>query len=384
MLLNAERHDDGPVAELADGRHLRSLTDYLRRSPELRERYAKLRRHSANIIGSNYDISAECNLRCEGCLFFEGTDGRDHGDSRSEHDWEAFFAAERQRGVNFPYLAGAEPALQPHRLQQAARYFQRGVVFTNGTTAIDPDLPFTIHVSIWGTKEDTVALRGGNSFGRALRNFASDPRARFVYTVNARNLQGAREVAQICADQGAKLSFSIFSPTSLYRWKLEHATENDADYFRSSSKTDHLAPSPEMLLRIRETLDEISETLPETVIYSRAYNRWVTDPAGLYDIDPVTGWARDCETRRTQHHKHFRTDLTSSESKCCSPNLECRDCRAYAMASGTAVSRFRRFLSSYEGFCDWVSIAEQWSRLFMHDWDTRTALKRAPATRSEP
>jgi hypothetical protein len=43
------------------------------------------------------------------------------------------------------------------------------------------------------------------------------------------------------------------------------------------------------------------------------------------------------------------------------------------MASGTAVSRFRQFLSSYEAFCDWVSIAEQWSRLFMHDWDSKEA-----------
>jgi hypothetical protein len=373
MLLTAEARDDEAAAKTARDRHLQSLTDYLRRDGAIRERYAKLRKQSANIVGSNYDISAECNLRCEGCLFFEGVDGLGHTDHRSDNEWEAFFAAERQRGVNFPYLAGAEPTLQPQRLKLAARYFQRGVVFTNGTAAIDPDLPFTIHVSLWGTPEETVALRGGKSFGRALRNFGADPRARFVYTVNARNLHGAWQVAQICADHGAKLSFSIFSPTSLYRWKLENETANDEDYFRNSSKDDHLAPSPEMLLQIRETLDDISESFPETVIYSPAYNRWVTNPEGLYTIDPATGWAQDCEIRRAPYHKHFRIDLTSSASKCCSPNLECRDCRAYAMASGTAVSRFRQFLSSYEAFRDWVSMAEQWSRLFMHDWDSKEA-----------
>ena len=134
-----------------------------------------------------------------------------------------------------------------------------------------------------------------------------------------------------------------------------------------------MAPSPEMLLVIRNVLDEIAEAFPETVLYSRAYIIGSPTPAGLYEIDPVTGWATDCEIRRAAHHKHFRTDLTSSDSKCCSPNLECRDCRAYAMASGTAVSRLRRFMSSYEGFCDWVSIAEQWSRLFIHDWDRSEA-----------
>lgn len=363
-----ELRDDG-ASRFRGSQRRQSLTDYLAQSPALRARYEKLRRHSSNIMGSNYDISGECNLRCEGCLFFEGVDGVDHADDQDEETWAAFFAVERQRGVNFPYLAGAEPSLRPDRLRLAARFFQRGVIFTNGTTAIDPDLPFTIHVSLWGTPEETVALRGGKSFGRALRNFAADPRARFVYTVNARNLPGARHVAKICADHGAKLSFSIFSPTSLYRWKLENGTTNDADYFRTSSKDDHLAPSPEILLKIRNVLDEIAEVFPETVIYSRAYNHWVTNPAGLYEIDPVSGWATDCEIRRAGHHKHFRTDLTNSDSKCCSPNLECRDCRAYAMASGTAVSRLRRFMSSYESFCDWVSIAEQWSRLFMHDWD---------------
>jgi hypothetical protein len=116
-----------------------------------------------------------------------------------------------------------------------------------------------------------VALRGGKSFGRALRNFGADPKARFIYTVNTRNLDGARRVAQIWADHGGKLSFSIFSPTSLYRWKLKNETANDDDYFRNSSKDDHLAPSPEMLLQIRETLDDISEAFPETVISSPAY-----------------------------------------------------------------------------------------------------------------
>jgi hypothetical protein len=92
----------------------------------------------------------------------------------------------------------------------------------------------------------------------------------------------------------------------------------------------------------------------------------------VYDR-PDHGLGTGLRDPRAHHHRHFCIDLTSSESKCCSPNLECRDCRAYAMASGTAVSRFRQFLSSYEAFCDWVSIAEQWSRLFMHDWDSKEA-----------
>jgi hypothetical protein len=346
----------------------RRIAVYLR-DPELAARYAKLRRHAGNIVGSSYDISRVCNLRCEGCLFFEGGDYVAHPDEKSEAEWDAFFAAEAARGVNFPYLAGAEPGLQRQRLVLAAGHFRRGVVFTNGTVPLDPDLPFTIHVSLWGAADDTQRLRGGDSFERALRNFAGDPRARFAYTVNAQNLASAARVAEICAAHGAKLTFSLFSPTTLYNWKLANAVPNDDAYFRISTAAQSLALGTSQLLEIRATLDSLIDTFGDTLIYTKAYNHWVTDPAGLYEIDPETGWALDCETRRASYHRHFRTDLTSSGSKCCSPNIDCRECRAYAMASGTAVSRLRRFLDSEAAFRRWVDMAEQWARLFLYDWD---------------
>ena len=76
--------------------------------------------------------------------------------------------------------------------------------------------------------------------------------------------------------------------------------------------------------------------------------------------------------RRAPYFRHVRTDLSTADAKCCSPNIDCRDCRAYSMAMGNAVSRFRRFAGSYEGFRAWIEIAEQWATLFLRDW--------APAT----
>jgi MoaA/NifB/PqqE/SkfB family radical SAM enzyme len=363
---------DAPRASETTARSARlgRLQEWLARDPELRTRYDKWRRHASGIVASNYDIARRCNLRCEGCLFFEGTDYRAHPDDKTEAEWEAFFAAERQRGVNFVYLGGAEPALKPRRLKLAAKCIPRGVIFTNGTMPIDRSLSYTLHVSIWGTEEQTDGLRGGKqSFHKAFRNFGADPRARFIYTVNSRNLPGARRVAAICADLGASLSFSLFSPTELYRSKLNLGTAQDRLYFRSSSPEDHLAFSEQGLLDVRQALDEIIATFPRTVIYTHAYNRWVTDPGGLYRIDPESGWATDCEVRRAAHHRHVHSDLTSANSKCCSPNFDCRHCRAYAIATGTAVSRFKRFLGSEAQFKDWVDMAEQWARLFFHDWE---------------
>jgi hypothetical protein len=361
------------LPEPAAGATRRILRDYFERDPALRARYARLRQHASGIVTSNYDVSDQCNLRCEGCLYFEGGDREGHADDASDAAWERMFAGERARGVTFAYLAGAEPALAPQRLHLAAQYIGRGVVFTNGTVPIDERLPFALHVSLWGDEQDTPALRGGASFARAFRLFGHDPRARFIYTVNARNVASTWTVAEHCARHGALLSFSLFSPTERYKAKLADGRGNDAAYFRISQPGDHLAPSPAQLAHIRDTLDAVAARHPQTVLYRPAYNRWVTDPAGLYDIDPVTGWATDCGTRIQGAHRHVRADLSTSASKCCSPNIDCRDCRAYSMAAGTAVKRLRRFAATYEGFRDWLDVAEQWSRLFLRDYPPGSA-----------
>lgn len=359
------------LAIAADGsadRRWRSLDDYFARDPALAPRFARLRRHAFGIAGSNYDISDICNLRCEGCLYFEGADRIGHGDSAGDDAWEALFRSERARGINYAYFSGAEPALRAERLRRAAAIIPRGVVFTNGTVRIDERLPYALHISLWGDEAETPSLRGANSFAKAFRLFGDDPRARFIFTANARNIESAWTIAERCAREGALLSFSIFSPTELYRAKLGVGAGNDGDYFRISRPEDNLVPGPVDLARIHATLDAVADRYPRTVVYSRAYNRWVTDPDGLYRIDPFTGWATDCGTRNSGMHRHVRTDLSFSDNKCCSPNIDCRDCRVYGMASGTAVSRFRRFATTYDGFRDWLDIAEQWSRLFLRDF----------------
>lgn len=341
------------------------LRSYFEQEPALWTRYKWLRRHASGIVGSNYDISDTCNLTCEGCLYFAGSDRLGHEQEQADAEWERLFAAEAARGVNFAYLAGAEPALRPSRLAAAARQIGRGVIFTNGTVRLNPRLPFAVHVSVWGNRTDSAAARGGDSYEKAFRIHGGQPRVRFVMTVNAQNAEGAWDVAQRCREAGSPLTFSIYSPTIDYRARLATAAVNDDPYFHMSSADRHLIPDAQRLLEIRALLCNVAERYPETVLYRSAYNRWVTDPAGLYDIDPVTGLAVDCGTRRTARHRHVRADLSASSSKCCSPNIDCAGCRAYTMAAGTAVSRFRRFATTLNGFRDWIDISEQWAELFL-------------------
>lgn len=345
------------------------LRSYLAKNPILAARFDKIRKYAYPIISSNYDITRECNLKCEGCLFFEGTDYQPHLDDKNERQWDQFFTKEARRGVNFPYFVGAEPALVENRLRLAARHFERGITFTNGTRKIDSALPFTIHVSLWGDRTSTKKFRGGSVFDKAINNYIDDPRAVFIYTLNHQNLAYVEEIAQICATNGLKLSFNHFSATEVYQHKLKTGKSTDKHYFRISSAQDNLRLDHNDLQTSNEIIRRLMLEYPDTIIYSSHYNDWISQPEGIFNIDPNTGLAKDCRFIGSNYHRHYYTDLMQSKQKCCAPNIDCADCRAYAMANAAYRHRFRDSLTSFENFAQWIDVVEVWCRLFITGWD---------------
>ncbi len=345
------------------------VQQYLEEDPALAAFYKKYRHHAAPIISTNYDITDICNLRCEGCLFFEGTDYGAHRDERTPEEYDRFFAAEAARGINYPYFAGGEPALAQDRLRLAQHHFRRGMIFTNGTVRIDRDLPFTIHVSLWGDAHSTGKFRGVPVFGKSLANYRGDPRATFIYTVTHLNIDSIAAVVRACRDQGVRISFNHFSATEQYNAKLARGAPNDQAYFRFSTPTDNLRLTTSDRERVRNLLDRMIDDYPQTVVYSHFYNDWTSRATGLYQIDPQTGWASDCPTRDASFHRHYHVDLQESDGKCCSPNVDCQDCRAYAIAHATFRHRVSDHLASRETFARWVDVVETWCRLFLIGWD---------------
>src|SRR3569623_1821452 len=208
------------------------------RSPASR-RYGEIRARVGRLEPSNYDISDTCNLRCEGCLFFDGADRHGHDDAADDAAWDRFFAAAGARGVNFAYIAGAEPALVPNRLRSAHRHIANGVIFTNGTRRIPPEIDFRIHVSVWGAPAENARLRGADNVTKAIRHYAGDPRATFIYTIGRTNIADNFETARVMHAAGCTLSFNYFSPTTTYLGKL--AAQSGADeYFKISSADQNL------------------------------------------------------------------------------------------------------------------------------------------------
>jgi hypothetical protein len=312
-----------------------------------------------------YEVATRCNLFCEGCYYFSDNFApvREVGDVET---WEGFFAAEAARGVTMAYFVGAEPALEQERLIAASRHFPYGNIGTNGTIRIDPAIPYRIGVSVWGVDEATdAALRGASAVGKALRNYAGDPRAIILHTLTRTNLGNARRLAQLCRDNGLPLTFNMYSPTRTYLDKLRRGEGNDRAYFRISSRRSNLCWDEPGLAEVRSLMPRLMDEFPDTIVYSRAYNEWVTRAGPLYDIDPETGVARDCHSRMVGQMRYFKTDLKPGDEKCGTSDTVCSECRMY---SGGWSSKFEpgdEDLRDLAGFTRWLEMVATLGRIFL-------------------
>ncbi len=346
------------------------LAEHLRLHPSDAARYRHLRRTAGRLRPSQYDVSQVCNLTCEGCLFFAGADGRRADVVPDPERIDAFFAGEKARGVNFLQFGGAEPALEQETLRIAARHVGRGVVFTNGSIRIASDIPFMLHISVWGLGPEGRRLRGADVVGKAVRNYRGDPRALFVFTVNASNLESIPAVAAYCAENGVPLTFSHFSPTQDYGLWREGQDGADTDYFKAGAEgADAMVHTAATLAEARQRILEAMAAHPATIVYDQALLEAVHDPAGLYEIDPATGVALDCGSRVTERYRHFHVDLSDAgEAKCCAPNLSCGSCRLYIQSLATLLGRLDRYQSAPGGVGAWLDLWELWCRFTLVGW----------------
>lgn len=326
----------------------------------LRERILPLR-------PSQYDLTSTCNLHCEGCLFFSGSDYLGHADVDEAAAVERFFAAEAARGVRYGYFGGAEPSLVQDKLVVAARHLPWGVVFTNGTQRISDEVPYRIHVSVWGRTETSRALRGADVQQKQVRNYRGDPRAVFVMTLNARNIDEIGEVAAMCADNDLALTFNHYSPTARYSRFIQGEGQADR-YHAISSAADNLVLQPSHLARARDAIARLMDDATCRVVYSHDYNELIHDPAGLYpELLPGSGVAADCGVRLTNTLRHYNTDFTASSGKCCTPNVDCRSCRLYAQSYATVLARATRSLRQPQALARAIRLWRVWCALFLND-----------------
>jgi hypothetical protein len=266
------------------------------------------------------------------------------------------------------YFVGAEPALHQERLMAAAGHFSHGNVGTNGTIKIDEAVPFRISISMWaGDDETDRKLRGASAFRKAFRNYRGDRRAIVYYTLSRWNLDGARTIAQLCRDNGLPLTFNLYSPTATYLSKLRDGLANDDAFFRVSRPDDTPMMSSDDLARAERTVLGLMEDFPGTVLYSKAYNSWSTRPSPLHEVDAQTGIAPRCGSRITSLMNYYGSDLERKDVKCCTPDLDCSQCRIMSGGWSTKLQPDARDLASEDAFANWLEMMEALNRIFVYE-----------------
>jgi len=319
--------------------------------PLIHARWEKVRRYFF-LRESTYDMSCRCNIRCEGCYYFEGAK-QYTTENRDPEAWRQLMQAEKTRGVTFVVLAGAEPALVPDLCKVCFEEMPLGTIATNGLIPIPEAIGYRIHISVWGNDATSRNIRGAaDMLTRQIDNYRNDPRAVFVYTFTPANIGEAREVAEILSEQGAKVTFNMFSAPVGYDGPLKH--------------------TPASLARVRETMIDLLASYPEQVLFSN-YNAVVhTHQLGL-DALFACPYPRRNPSQNIglgRSFRQYRTDLSwDREAACCVPDTDCSDCRHYAAGSAIVTSKLFRHATDPETFRAWLDYVDTYLAVWVTGYE---------------
>jgi len=319
--------------------------------PVIRERWEKVRRYFF-LRESTYDMTNRCNIRCEGCYYFTG-DKQFAVEDRDPAAWKQLLAAEKERGITFVVLAGAEPSLVPELCRVCYETIDLGAIATNGIKAIPADIGYKIHISAWGNDQTSLEIRKAKDMlVHQMANYRDDPRAVFVYTFTPVNIDQTREVTRLLADNGHKITFNMFSSPVGYSGPLRHNAET--------------------LAHTRDTMSELLQEYPKTVIYSQYNIVAHTHEKGLHDVYgcsyPRMNPSTDIGLGRS--FRQYRTDLKwDRDAACCVPDTDCADCRHYAAGSAVVTARMYRHAENPEHFKAWLDYVDTYLAVWVMGYE---------------
>jgi hypothetical protein len=308
--------------------------------PEVKDRWEKVRRYFF-LRESTYDMTNRCNIRCDGCYYYEGAKQftRENGDPGA---WRELMRQEKARGITYVVLAGAEPSLVPELLDVCFAEMPLGCIATNGVCRIDPRVGYRIHISVWGNDATSFRVRKARGLlGRQIENYRGDPRAVFVYTFTKENIDEAAEAMAVLAAADCQSTFNVFSAPVGYEGPLRHDAAS--------------------LLRTREVMRELMGRYPRHVLFS-PYNAVAhTHSQSLHELFDCSYPRRNASTEigLGRSFRQFRTDLTwDRDVSCCVPDTDCDDCRHYAAGSAVVTARLYRHGTDPLSFRSWLDYVD--------------------------
>ncbi len=319
--------------------------------PEIRDRWEKVRKYFF-MRESTYDMTNRCNIRCDGCYYFEGEKqfARENG---NPDDWRELMKAEKERGITYVVLAGAEPSLVSGLCEVCFEEMPLGSIASNGFKRIPESVGYKIHISAWGNDETSLRIRNAkNLLARQIDNYKGDSRAVFVYTFTRHNIGEAREVVEKLAENNCKVTFNVFSAPVGYDGDLTH--------------------TPESLVKMRETMTGLLFEYPESVLYS-TYNAVAhSHRYGLHDLYscsyPRMNASTDIGLGRS--FRQYRADLTwDRDAACCVPDTDCPDCRHYAAGSAVVTARLHRHAINPDVFKSWLDYVDTYLAVWVMNYE---------------
>jgi len=189
--------------------------------PIIRDRWEKVRKYFF-LRESTYDMTRRCNVRCEGCYYYEG-EKQFAAENPDPEAWRRLMQEEKARGITYVVLAGAEPALVPELLEVCFQQMPLGAIASNGIKFIPESVGYKVHISVWGNDQTSRRIRKAeNMLSRQIENYRGDARAVFVYTFTRNNIEEVFEVVAALATVGCKVTFNMFSAPVDYRSELCH------------------------------------------------------------------------------------------------------------------------------------------------------------------
>ncbi len=319
--------------------------------PLIKERWEKVRRYFF-LRESTYDMSNRCNIRCDGCYYFVG-EKQFAAENNSETDWRQLLLSEKERGITFVVLAGAEPSLVSQLCAVCYEIIPLGAIATNGLKLIPREIDYRIHISVWGNDQTSLAIRKApNMLARQMANYQDDPRAVFVYTFTPFNIDEAREVTRQLADNGQQITFNMFSAPVGYDGPLRHTAQS--------------------LHKTRAIMTELLANYPQTVLFS-PYNIVAhTNEKGLHDLFSCTYPRMNPSTDigLGRSFRQYRTDLQwNRDAACCVPDTDCSDCRHYAAGSAVVTARMYRHATDPVTFSAWLDYADTYLAVWVRGYE---------------
>lgn len=319
--------------------------------PQVKLRWEKVRKWFF-LRESTYDMTNRCNIRCEGCYYYEG----DKQFAKLESDpeaWRQLMVAEKKRGITFVVLAGAEPSLVPDLLAVCHDAIPLGAIATNGIRKIPEKIGYKIHISVWGNDDTSQKIRNAEGMlKKQIDAYRNDPRAVFIYTYTRDNIEESHEVAHTLAENDCRMTFNMFSAPVGYRGDLRHTTDS--------------------MKAVRETMAALLDQYPDHVLFSPYSIVAHTHPLGLHDLYgcpyPRRNPSKALGLGRS--FRQYRADLTwDRDAACCVPDTDCDDCRHYAAGSAVVTSRMFRHAGTLETFRAWLDYADTYLAVWVKGYE---------------